>query len=212
MLEVLMVDDHKVLLSGVKILLEQHNMRVTLCYSGMEALHILQERSFDILIYDLKMPDLNGLELTKKTLEIHPESTIIILTGEDVSVNFDVLLQAGVSGIVEKSCSDTQLIASIHMALEKMVILPLQLVRKLQANPLSLDLNESELVQPLTEMELTILQQAAAGRTNKEIGEELRMVTRNVEYHLTNLYRKLKVTSRAYAIKKAIMLNLITTG
>lgn len=67
MINVLMVDDHKAILAGTKMLLESHNMKVTACHSGIAALEILNTEAFDVMIYDLKMPDMNGLELTKKT-------------------------------------------------------------------------------------------------------------------------------------------------
>jgi two-component system, NarL family, competent response regulator ComA len=211
MIKVFMVDDHKSILSGTKLLLEQHDMLVTICYTGIEALQILQKHTFDIMIYDLNMPDMNGLELTMKTLEIYPDATILIFTGEDVSVNYDILIKAGVSGIIEKSCSDKQLIASISMALEQMIILPLSLIRKLHFNPSDPGSDDAALEQPLTEIELEILQQVSAGKTNKDIAAHMQMATRNVEYHLTHIYQKLKVTSRVYAIRKAVKLNLIVS-
>ncbi|HPT91870.1 MAG TPA: response regulator transcription factor [Acetivibrio sp.] len=209
MVSILMVDDHKAVLSGTKMLLESHGMQVTTCYSGIDALEILKEHSFDVMIYDLKMPDMNGLELTKKTLEIYPDATIIILSGENIAENFDILVSSGVSGIIDKSCSDSQLITGIHMAMEKMMILPLDLVRKLTTNKNQTNESSSKIEEPLTDIELEILQQAAAGKTNKEIADALKMVQRNVEYHLSHIYKKLNVPSRVHAIRKGISLNLI---
>lgn len=209
MINVLIVDDHKAILTGTKMLLESHNMNVTACHSGIEALEILSSKSFDVMVYDLKMPDMNGLELTKKTLEIYPDATIIILSGEDILENFDLLIKAGVSGIIDKSCSDYQLITGINMALDKMMLLPLELIRKLSLSINQAPQNDDTLEEPLTEIELDILQQASAGRTNKEIAEKLQMVQRNVEYHLSHIYKKLKVTSRVHAIRKGVSLNLI---
>jgi two-component system competent response regulator ComA len=209
MTNVLIVDDHKAILTGTKMLLESHNMNVTACHSGIEALEILSSKSFDVMVYDLKMPDMNGLELTKKTLEIYPDATIIILSGEDILENFDLLIKAGVSGIIDKSCSDYQLITGINMALDKMMLLPLELIRKLSLSKTQAPQNDDTLEEPLTEIELDILQQASAGRTNKEIAERLQMVQRNVEYHLSHIYKKLKVTSRVHAIRKGVSLNLI---
>lgn len=209
MINVLIVDDHRAILSGTKMLLESHNMKVTACHSGIEALEVLSTESFDVMIYDLKMPDMNGLELTKKTLEISPDATIIILSGEDISENFDLLIKSGVSGIIDKSCSDYQLITGIKMAQDKMMLLPLELIRKLNLNKPLIQQEDDTVEEPLTELELSILQQATMGRTNKEISDNLQMVQRNVEYHLSHIYKKLKVTSRIYAIRKAARLNLI---
>lgn len=209
MINVLIVDDHKAILSGTKMLLESHNMNVTACHSGVEALEILKSKPFDAMIYDLKTPDMNGLELTKKTLEIYPDATIIILSGEDIFENFDVLIKSGVSGIIDKSSSDNQLITGINMALDKMMLLPLELIRKLSLSKTLVHQEDDILEEPLTEIELDILQQASQGRTNKEIADKLQMVQRSVEYHLSHIYKKLKVTSRVHAIRKGVSLNLI---
>ncbi|NLD50380.1 MAG: response regulator transcription factor [Clostridiaceae bacterium] len=209
MINVLMVDDHKAILSGAKILLESHGMNVTTCFSGESALNILRERSFDVMIFDLKMPGMNGLELTKRTLEIHPEAIIIILSGENIADNFDLLIEAGVSSIIDKSCSDSQLITGIQMALEKMMLLPLDLVRKLTLSKAQDKNSYDNFEEVLTQLEMEILVKAASGMTNKEIADSLQMVQRNVEYHLSHIYKKLKVTSRVNAIRRALQLNII---
>lgn len=209
MIKVLMVDDHKAMLNGTKMLLESNEMKVTACYSGKDALQILKQQNFDIMIYDLKMPDMNGIELTKNTIEIYPDATILIFSGEDIATNFNILIKAGVSGIIDKACSDTQLIHSIKMALEKMAVLPLELVKQLQFSSPCMENDDTTIEEPLTEIELEVLQHAAKGKTNREIADELNMVQRNVEYHLSHIYKKLNVTSRVYAIRKAVKLALI---
>jgi len=212
MTSILIVDDHRAILSGTKMLLESHNMDVTACHSGVDALEILSSKTFDVMVYDLKMPDMNGLELTKKTLKIHPDATIIIFSGEDIYDNFDLLIKSGVSGIIDKACSDYQLITAIKMAQDKMMLLPLELIRKLNLSKPPIQQIDNTLEEPLTEIELEILQQAAMGRTNMEIANDLQMVKRNVEYHLSHIYKKLKVTSRVYAVRKGVRLNLIKSS
>ncbi|TYQ15306.1 UNVERIFIED_CONTAM: LuxR family two component transcriptional regulator [Acetivibrio alkalicellulosi] len=209
MLEILMVDDHISILSGFKSLLKNYHIHATICNSGTEALELLKNRSFDAMVYDLKMPDMNGLELTKKTLKIYPDAIIVILSGENISDNFDVLMESGVSGILDKSCTDQQLVTGIKMATEKMMLLPVKFVRKLNICKSEIDRNSYSIEQPLTQIESEVLQQAALGKTNKEIAENLQLVQRSVEYHLSSIYKKLNVTSRVYAIKKAFNLNLI---
>lgn len=211
MIHVLMVDDHKAVLNGVKMLLETQQMQVTTCYSGKEALEVLNKQSFDVMLYDLKMPGMDGLELTKKTLKLLPDAIIIIYSGDDISTNFDILMESGVSGIIDKSSSDCQLIAGIRMALEKMIVLPLDLVRQLQLVRPHFGPNEKGLEEPLTELELSIIKQVASGKTNQEIADYLKMEKRTYEYHLTRMYKKLKVRSRGHAIRKAVKLNIISS-
>ena len=210
-INVLVVDDHKAVLSGTKLLLEHHGMNVTIAYNGNEALEKMQQHVFDVHLYDLKMPDMNGIELTKKTLELHPQAKIVIFSGEDILSNFNVLIAAGVSGIIDKAASANELMTGIQMAMQRMVVLPLDVVRQLSSNTSQADANEStQLEMPLNELEKSILEKAALGRTNKEIADEFNMVQRNVEYHLSHAYKKLNVTSRVSAIRKAAKMNIIS--
>jgi two-component system competent response regulator ComA len=210
MITVLLVDDHKSILSGTKLLLEGNDMEVTTCYTGTNALEILAKQSFDVCIYDLKMPDMDGLMLTKKTLEIYPDAVILIYSGEDIASNFNILIKSGASGVIDKACSDKHFIAAIKMALEKMVVLPLDLVKSLQVvNTNNQQYIEDTKVENLTQQETDVLLLASKGKTNKEISDELNLAQRSVEYHLSHIYKKLNVTSRVHAIRKAIELNLI---
>jgi two-component system competent response regulator ComA len=173
-------------------------------------LEILAKQSFDVCIYDLKMPDMDGLMLTKKTLEIYPDAVILIYSGEDIASNFNILIKSGASGVIDKACSDKHFIAAIKMALEKMVVLPLDLVKSLQVvNTNNQQYIEDTKVENLTQQETDVLLLASKGKTNKEISDELNLAQRSVEYHLSHIYKKLNVTSRVHAIRKAIELNLI---
>ena len=116
MITVLLVDDHKSILSGTKLLLESHGMEVTTCYTGVDALEVLSKQRFDICIYDLKMPDMDGLQLTKKTLEIYPDAVILIYSGEDIASNFNVLIKSESAALLIKH-------AAISILLHQLILL-----------------------------------------------------------------------------------------
>ncbi|CAM5208793.1 response regulator [Bacillus licheniformis] len=102
MIRVLLVDDYRVLTSGMKEILKKYNMDVIVCHEGNEALDLLknQEVHIDVFLYDLKMPGMNGLELSLKTLEIEPQSKIIIMfSGDEIHSYFNKLIEAGVKGL-----------------------------------------------------------------------------------------------------------------
>ncbi len=204
MISVLMVDDHKAMLLGTKLLLEGHGMHVTVKHSGTDALELLAKQDFNIMIYDLKMPDMNGVELAKRTLKLKAEAIVLIFSGEDLAENYNLLVDTGVSGMLEKSASENQLVTAIHMALEGMVVLPLTIARQLRLPVTGQAAENEKEIEPLNETEVNIIQQAALGKTNKEISETFNMVQRNVEYHLSSVYRKLGAASRLDAIRKAI--------
>ncbi|KMM59202.1 chemotaxis protein CheY [Bacillus glycinifermentans] len=206
MIRVLLVDDYRVLTSGMKEILKKYNMEVIVCHEGNEALNLLKDSkvNIDVFLYDLKMPGMDGLELSLKTLEITPQAKIIIMfSGDEIHIYFNKLVEAGIKGFIDKSYTDSLIVSSILMCLKGAVLFPENLLQKLKVD------SELAVDEHLTNIELDILQQVAAGKTNKEIASDLQMSTRNVEYHLSKIYKKLKVTSRYCAVKKGTMLNLI---
>ncbi|MEC0496349.1 response regulator transcription factor [Bacillus glycinifermentans] len=206
LIRVLLVDDYRVLTSGMKEILKKYNMEVIVCHEGNEALNLLKDSkvNIDVFLYDLKMPGMDGLELSLKTLEITPQAKIIIMfSGDEIHIYFNKLVEAGIKGFIDKSYTDSLIVSSILMCLKGAVLFPENLLQKLKVD------SELAVDEHLTNIELDILQQVAAGKTNKEIASDLQMSTRNVEYHLSKIYKKLKVTSRYCAVKKGTMLNLI---
>lgn len=190
----------------MKEILKKYNMEVIVCHEGNEALNLLKDSkvNIDVFLYDLKMPGMDGLELSLKTLEITPQAKIIIMfSGDEIHIYFNKLVEAGIKGFIDKSYTDSLIVSSILMCLKGAVLFPENLLQKLKVD------SELAVDEHLTNIELDILQQVAAGKTNKEIASDLQMSTRNVEYHLSKIYKKLKVTSRYCAVKKGTMLNLI---
>lgn len=209
MTRILLVDDHQTFLAGTKMILEKHHFEVTTCSHGQAALEALKTSSFDIHLYDLKLPEINGFELSQKTLESNPEARIVILTGEDIVEHFDRLMDIGVSAVLEKSISEEELLMNLQLVQQEKMILPLQLVRKLKTKDIFHSTNSITIESPLKENEIKILKLVAQGLKNKDIANELYMSQRNIEYMLSHLFNKLKVASRQEAVLKAIELNLL---
>ena len=211
MTHILIVDDHQTFLAGTKMILEKHNYVVTTAAHPTHALELVSISSFDLYLYDLKLPTMNGFELSRQTLQHHPEAKIVILTGEDITEHFDHLIELGVHGILEKSISEDELMMSLHLALHDKMVLPLHLASQLRTKKLA-DFYSSthRLDKPLKDNEIEILKLVAQGVKNKDIAFQLYMSQRNVEYILSNLFNKLQVTSRQEAVLKAIELNLVS--
>jgi two-component system competent response regulator ComA len=206
---ILLVDDHRTFLAGTAIILEKHGFRVTTASSGAYALDRMEQTVFDLFVFDLKLPEMNGYELTEATLQRHPEATIVILTGEDISEHFDRLIEIGVTGILEKSLGEQEFIASLQLAIQQIMVLPIHLARQLRTK-------ESRYIDPnletgganrtLSDKELTVLKLIAQGHKNKDIADRLFMSQRNVEYLISHLFEKLGVASRQEAVMKGIQL------
>ncbi|NEW06528.1 response regulator transcription factor [Paenibacillus sp. SYP-B3998] len=205
MIRVLMVDDHHSVLTGVKTILEKHGMQVTLSASPLLALELLEQHTYDIHLYDLNMPIMNGMSLSKLTLDRNPDAVVVIITGDEISQHFNLIIHTGIAGIISKSYNETEMLAAIQLALNDKVVLPRTLVRQLrfptEQSPLPLE-------RPLIEKELEILNWISLGKKNKEIAEIMFTGQRNVEHYLTQIFQKLGVSSRYEAIQKASALEL----
>lgn len=208
MISVLIVDDHPVLGAGTKRLIEQESdMHAAFVTTGQEALQAMKRQKYDLLIFDMHLSDMDGLQLVRQTTLDVP---ILIYSGYDLAPYLNLLIQAGVAGIINKTSSPQQLIRSIRDALEGVSSIPIALFKQM-----SIDENVSSRqekwadVMLLNEKEISILQHISEGKSNKELAELLYISQRTVEYQLTGIFNKLKVHSRAEAVVAAKKFGLI---
>lgn len=212
MIDILLVDDHPSVMEGTKMLLEQEgDMKVYLAHSGNKALELAAIQSFQVMLIDLHMPNMNGIDLAKKIIEMIPEAVIIIHTGFEYMNHFNLMIETGIAGFVLKTANKEQLVTAVRCALRGEIVLPLSLVKQLRRT-------SSEVVEKLsgdeaktiTAKEYEIVKEIARGRSNKEIAEIMLMSQRSLEYILTNLFQKLNVKSRIEAAIKAKQLGLLS--
>jgi two-component system, NarL family, competent response regulator ComA len=204
---ILLVDDHRTFLAGTAIILEKNGFRVTTASCGADALDRMEQFIFDLFVFDLKLPGMNGFELTEVALQRHPEATIVILTGEDISEYYDRLIEIGVTGILEKSLGEQEFICSLLLAMQQLTVLPIHLVRQLRTKEsryVDQALETKGANRTLSDKEVVVLKLIAQGHKNKDIANRLFMSQRNVEYMISNLFEKLGAASRQEAVMKGI--------
>lgn len=199
MIHILHVDDHPSVALGTKFMLEkEEDFQVESVTSGKQALELIKERVFDIFIFDLKMPEMNGRELAEKVIEINPEAKILIYTGYEVAPYFNELFTTGVVGFLSKTDSEEQVIQAIRSILDNNAIIPIPLISQLREIDLK---SESSFENPLNEEEMNLLRYIEGGKTTKEIAAVIHKSTRTIEYQLTKIFKKLNVHSRKEAVK-----------
>lgn len=133
MISVLVVDDHVTVGLGTKALIEQYDdMKVDVLHNSTEVEGLLHNQKYDVYLIDLQMPNINGLELTKKILNIHSEAVILIFTGFDVVSHYNLLIENGALEMLSKASSEEQVINAIRHATKKEVVLPYQLIQQLR--------------------------------------------------------------------------------
>lgn len=213
MIEILLVDDHPSVGQGTKVMIEQEqDISVTVLSTGMEALEMLKSKKFDLMLFDLNMPIINGFELTRRVIAKNSDTPVLIYTGYDIAPHFNLLIESGISGFISKTASREQLITAIRCALNGEAIMPVSLLRQLRRKEVRVVVSGNE--KPLEEVsinekEQSILLEIAEGKSNKEVAEKLLMSQRTVEYNLTQIFEKLNVRSRAEAILKAKRIGVI---
>jgi two-component system competent response regulator ComA len=211
MIDVLLVDDHPSVMEGTRVLLEQEgDIKVFFAQSAELAMELAETQPFDVMLIDLQMPDINGIDLAKKVLGTMPEATILIYTGYEFKNHFNLMVEAGVSGFVLKTANREQLVTAIRCALRGEAILPFNLMKQLRRMSVPVQ-NEKTEEEPLaiSDRELQILREIARGKSNKEIALTLIMSQRSLEYCLTSLFQKLNVKSRIEAAMKAKQMELL---
>ena len=210
MKKILIVDDHTAVAAGTKLMLEKEkDFQVETANSGKDALNLIYETSFDIYLFDLKMPEMDGHDLAKKVLEVDPLAKIIIYTGYELEQYFNSLIETGVLGFLSKTDSEEQMIKTIRSLLENDAVIPIHLLQQLRKGSHLFQTIQMK-TDPLTEKEWNILEQVALGKTNLEIADAMFQSTRTIEYDLSSVFKKLEVNSRTAAVVKAKELNRIS--
>lgn len=191
---------------------QEENMLVTVAYSGMDALDLLKTEQFDVMLFDLNMPGIGGLELSKRISAMNSDARILIYSGYDISPHFNLLMESGVTGFISKTASREQLINAIRCSLIGDAVIPVALLKQLRRIEVRVMASRSDKTLQevsINEKEQEILQEVANGYSNKEIAANLLMSQRTVEYNLTRIFEKLNVRSRSEAIVEAKRLGLI---
>ncbi|MFT9818521.1 response regulator transcription factor [Lysinibacillus sp. NPDC056185] len=213
MINILVVDNHEAVGEGIKLLLEQEvDFHVTVVRTGEETLNALSQQTFDIFLFDVNMPFLNDQGLVKKVEQLNAEAIKIIYTGYEIEPFFNILIESDVSSFVSKTASKENLIMAIRSALDGNAMIPVKLLRQLklvESQKNKMEIMNQFIQYDLKKNELAVLKLVAAGKTNKQIAENLFVSLRTVEYRLTKIFKKLQVYSRIEAVEKIRKIGLL---
>jgi len=211
-LRILIADDHEVARRGIRSLLEGHE-GWEVCgeaRDGREAVDFATELQPDILLLDIGMPNLNGLDAARQILAVAPDARILILTIHDAEQVVREVLAAGARGFVLKSDAGRDLISAVE-ALEnrRTFFTPKVAQMMLDGYLRPHEESDSSAQTVLTPREREVLQLVAEGKSTKEVATMLKLSVKTAETHRTNLMRKLNLHSVAdltlYAVRNGIV-------
>jgi len=203
-IKVLLADDHVIVREGTKELVQrQPDMRVVAEASdGVEAVELARLYRPDVIVMDIAMPNMNGIEATKQIKKFLPGTAVLILTAYDSDQYIMALLEAGAAGYLLKNVRGNQLIDAIRAVFSGESILQPSTTRRVidHLKVRAIKTDEESAASTLTEREMEVLKLAAKGVSNRDIAEQLFVSNRTVQTHLSNIFKKLAVGSRTEAI------------
>jgi NarL family two-component system response regulator LiaR len=203
-IKVLLADDHVVVREGIRELIQDEDDMVVVgeAGNGEEAVEMVSQLTPDVVLMDIAMPKLNGIEATRQIKALHPSVSILILTAYDSEEFVFALIEAGAAGYLLKNVRGREVLNSIravhdgesvlHPAVTEKLLSRLQFEAGKKAKP--------EKVEVLSQRELEVLNLGMEGLSNKEVAKELSLGIRTVQTHWRNIFNKLGVSSRTEAV------------
>ncbi len=215
LIRILIADDHTLVRQGIRMMIEaQPDLQVVgEASDGNEAIRLAQELGPDLIVMDIAMPDLDGLQATRIIKRDHPDVKILAVTMHEGEDYFFKILAAGASGYVLKRAASSDLITAIHAVARGEVFLYPAVAKKLVADYLqrvqSNEHSDKESLDGLTSREREVLTLVAEGLSNREISERLTVSLSTVQTHYAHIVEKLNLHNRTELVKYALRHGLI---
>lgn len=201
-IRIVLADDHALVREATAELLDRsEGLRVIgQAADGTEALRLVGALRPEVLLLDLAMPGLDGLEVTRRVRELSPATRIVALTAHEEQPYVLAMLEAGASGYLSKASRGQEVVQAVRAAAAGETVFSSTIANSVARSALGRGGPEM----PLTARELDVLSAAARGLGNKQIATELGMSARTVQTHLTSVFGKLGVSSRTEAVLLAL--------
>ncbi|MEY4966477.1 MAG: hypothetical protein RL274_2060 [Pseudomonadota bacterium] len=201
MSRILVVDDHAIVRSGIRRLLaELPDLGLREAASGEEALELVRGAPFDLVILDLNLPGLGGLELLRRILKTSPKAQVLVFSLHNEAIYANRAMEAGARGFVSKSAAPEEFLAAVQTVLAGGTVIERDIASEIAAQ----EIGENAYLRPLTQRDLEILRLLAAGKSLAQIGEALGIAYKTVANTLSRIKEKLGVTHTADLIRIAI--------
>lgn len=214
-IKILIVDDHPMIRHGIKSLLgDEPSINVAAeAGNGLEAIEVVDKEAFDLIIMDIKMPEMNGIEATEIILANHPHLKVLAMSMYDEQRYIVKMLQAGALGYILKNTGKQELLNAIHTVMDGESYFSQEVSSIMMSQFMSrkstgyVDTSKPDI--NLTKRETEIIRMISEELTNSEIADKLGISPRTVDTHRRNLLQKLDVKNTAGLVKYAIQHNIL---
>jgi DNA-binding NarL/FixJ family response regulator len=202
-IKVLLADDHRLMLAGIRRALEEVEDMVVVgeAESGSQVLPLIHQTSPDLVLLDLRLPDMNGLACLDAIRKRYPEVKVVVLSAFSDPEHIQAAFQRGATAYVVKSVAPVDLPSALRQALDETVYQGIRVIGDVGAT------NGDGL--GLTEREVSMLKALSRGLSNQAISKEFWVTEQTVKFHLSNIYRKLGVANRTEAARFAYERGLV---
>lgn len=203
---ILLVDDHQMILDGLSYIFQQSKSLevVAKVNSVKDALRILENIKIDIVITDIDMPEISGLELLSKVKEMSDTIKVIMLSMHSDNQLVRKVMQKGADGYILKTANEEDMIMAVNQVIDGKKYFSPTITENLLSDQKTPFKNEY-----LTDREVEVLKLIAEGLNSAQIGDQLHISARTVDTHRTNLMRKLEIKNIAGLVRYAMKSNLL---
>jgi len=200
-IRILLADDHVMVREGTRRILERQEDLIVVgeAGDGLQTIELAQQTRPDIILMDISMPVMNGIDATRKIKQICPRVAVLVLTAYDDDQYVFAILEAGAAGYLLKNARSSELIDAVRRVVAGESVLHPSVAKKVLRR-LAAPAKQTEEENVLTPRELEVLRLAGRGLTNREIAQRLVLSPRTVESHMANIFGKLGVGSRTEAV------------
>ena len=209
--KIVLADDHVLIRQGLKKLIEENVELEVIGEAGLELLDVLEKTVPDLIILDISMPHLRGIEVINEAKRLYPGIKILMITMHKSEQYFLCAMSAGADGYLLKEDSDTELLHAIDIVMNGEIYISPHLAEEFSDEVIRAYREKGVFpCETLTNRQIEVLKLVAEGLTSKEIAELLSISIRTVEHHRANLLKKLNLKNTADLIKHAIQNGFIT--
>lgn len=213
-IKILIAEDHAVVREGTRQILDQESdlSVIAEASNGEEAISLAGSKKPDVIIMDISMPKVDGIQATRRIKELYPDIAILILTAYDDEQFIFSLLEAGAAGYLLKSVRSRELIDAVRQVYSGESVLHPVIARKVLNRFVPSESAETKAtaVEILSAREIDVLKLATKGLSNQDIADELCLSLRTVQAHLGHIFNKLGVSSRTEAVVRALKEGWVT--
>jgi DNA-binding NarL/FixJ family response regulator len=216
-IRILIVDDHQIMIDGIKSMLSKEPGIIVIAHAnnGKQAIELLEKIEVDVILMDVEMPIMNGIDATTLITKKHPNVNIIALTTYDEKSIINIMLKAGAKGYILKNINRNILVDAIHRVADGIPYhgtdVSIALAKDSLNEKAKIPNTDNNIITDsiLSKREIEILKLIVNGSSNKEIGDILFISPKTVETHRNNIMKKLDVHNTASLVKKAIKSGLV---